>query len=77
MTRIGLKVFDSTNALPTRQPEAGKDQLRLRIFAATDIHMQFLGYDYLRDRPLAHSGLAGLDHARLSSADVINSTNLH
>lgn len=32
----------------------------LRILATTDIHMQFLGYDYARDRPLEHAGLAGL-----------------
>lgn len=34
--------------------------LSLRIMATTDIHMQLLGYDYLRDCPLPHNGLAGL-----------------
>jgi 2',3'-cyclic-nucleotide 2'-phosphodiesterase/3'-nucleotidase len=32
----------------------------LRVLATTDIHMQLLGHDYVRDKPVEHNGLAGL-----------------
>tara|TARA_R110002049_G_scaffold307712_2_gene509080 strand:- start:52179 stop:54011 length:1833 start_codon:yes stop_codon:yes gene_type:complete len=33
---------------------------QLRILATTDVHMQMLGHDYVRDVPGLHHGLAGL-----------------
>lgn len=32
----------------------------LRVMATTDIHMQLMGHDYVRDQSIGHSGLAGL-----------------
>ncbi len=62
MANDDLQFAGATNALPSRPVDVGRDQslFHLRILATTDIHMQFLGYDYVRDRALAHHGLAGL-----------------
>lgn len=32
----------------------------LRVLSTTDLHMQLLGHDYVKDQPLDHHGLAGL-----------------
>ncbi|KHA50933.1 5'-nucleotidase C-terminal domain-containing protein [Sulfitobacter geojensis] len=54
--------------------------LSLRIMATTDIHMQLLGYDYLRDCSLPHNGLAGLatlvDQARAEARAADTATLL-
>ncbi len=34
--------------------------LEVRLLATTDLHMQLLGHDYIRDEKLPHHGLAGL-----------------
>ncbi len=51
-----------TRSQTVRHPVQGMRQVTvgLRLLATTDVHMQLLGYDYIRDKPLAHHGLAGL-----------------
>lgn len=64
--------FDATPAHPLRANKAVTR--RLRILATTDLHMQIVGFDYARDAPLDHGGLASLatliHRARQEAADM-------
>lgn len=51
---------EDTIACNAPQPEVVSVTADLRILATTDIHMQLLGHDYVRDASVGHAGLAGL-----------------
>lgn len=63
------KNLQKTRNTPAEEASATFD---LRVLATTDIHMQLLGYDYVRNRKLPSHGLAGLaqliDEAREEAA---------
>lgn len=57
-----LHLDDGLNSKPKEHPGQNRESLTasLRIMATTDIHMQLVGHDYVRDKSIGHSGLAGL-----------------
>lgn len=52
--------FEDTTACVDPHSEVTQVTADLRILATTDIHMQLLGHDYVRDIPVGHAGFAGL-----------------
>lgn len=53
-----LRTYVSAGAPPAKA--AAPAEARLRILATTDLHMQIVGHDYVRDRSVGHHGLAGI-----------------